>query len=135
MTLGFLCAARSRFAAGADWPEEADAEEPFPCCEADGLEVGVAAEGAVASVAARPSAGACESAGAVARAGSTLSAEPASARGDATASPSVVVVASVVVSVDVESAATDAASSDEFICAKRSPATAVKVAPAKKSAA
>jgi hypothetical protein len=126
-----------------DW----DADEPPPCDasvgaevlgpELNGADVFVAREGAAAG--AEASAGADSRAGAVAEAlsGADSARAGVASAGVAVASVGVAVASAVVVSVVVESAAADAdvASSDAFICANLSPATAVNVAPAKKSAA
>jgi hypothetical protein len=134
-----LCVPRPFFV-GAEC--EAGLDEPPPLLGAplDGALVAGADVSAGESLVARLLDGEDVSAGAAARAGEGALSSVASARAGVRA---VVVVASVVVSVDVESAAADAdasadadvASSDEFICANLSPATAVNAAPAKNRAA
>src|SRR5262249_26599882 len=137
--VGFLCVARSLFV-GVEC--EAGLDEPPPL-------LGAALDGALAAgvsagelLLARLPDSEDASAGAAVRAGEGALSSAAWARAGVR-SALVVVVASVVVSVDVESAApeaeasadADVASSDEFICANLSPATAVNAAPAKNRAA
>jgi hypothetical protein len=126
-----LCVVRPFFV-GAECEAGLDAPPPLLGAPLDGALVAGADVSAGESLVARLLDGEDVSAGAAARAGEGALSSVASARAGVSA---VVVVASVVESVDVESAAADVASSDEFICANLSPATAVNAAPAKNRAA